>query len=125
MMIEKCKQYDTCSDNCPIVEFTGKNHLYRIFFEDNVELGDCSSCFRCEAACPNGLSVREAIFEKRRLLKERMPAKMLQYYNNILEFGNIFGMQTLSNEIRKALGLELIDFDKIKCEIKKIAAEIA
>lgn len=123
-MSEECKQCNTCSDNCPIVEFTGKKDLFRIFFEDTVELWDCSSCFRCEAAYPNGLSIREAIFRKRRSLKKRIPPKILQYYKNILEFGNVFGEQELSNEIRKNLGLDLIDFEKIKLEMKKLAAEI-
>lgn len=124
MMSEECKQCDTCSENCPIIELTGKKGLYRIFFEDDVELWDCSSCFRCEAACPNKLSVRDAIFKKRRSLKERMPSDMLRYFTNILKFGNVFGEQELSNEKRKKLGLELIDFEKIKFEMKKLAAEI-
>ena len=66
------------------------------------------------------------LFKKRITLKEsEIPPKFKHYFQNILKSGNVFTIDEFVNEKRKTLGLEPIDFEKIKAELKKLFADDA
>jgi len=123
-MAEICQKCDKCSINCPVLENSDIKGLYRIFFENDIDLWNCSSCYVCESKCPNNLSIREKIYEKRREMgKNRLPSVFLQYFDNILEYGNVFGILEIINDRRENLGLKSIDFEKIKKEINELTSD--
>ncbi len=123
-MSEQCTKCDNCTQACPLIGITKDDNLWGIFFDVDKDIWNCSSCFRCEASCPVDLSVRDAFFKKRRLLKvSELPVKYQQYFKNILENGNVFEIDELFNERRKTLGLDPINFEKIKKEIKQLLDE--
>ena len=117
-----CKKCNTCTENCPIIEVSGKKNLFEVFFGSNENIWNCSSCFTCEEVCPEKLSVRDEIFEKRRELKLSNFSKEFQnYYRRLLETGNIFVLdEEWINERRKKMGLGSMEFEKIKKELKEM-----
>lgn len=123
-MSEHCIKCDECTKACPLIKVTNEKDIWRIFFDESINIWNCSSCFRCEEHCPVNLSIRDTLFEQRRAMKKsEHPQKFLQYFKNIIETGNVFPLDELVNERRKTLGLEPINFQKIKTELKKLLAE--
>ncbi len=119
-----CIKCDKCTQACPLIIVTKQGQLWDIFFDKEINIWNCSSCFRCEESCPVNLSVRDAIFEKRRALKRaEIPRNFIDYFQNILSSGNVFFVDELTNEMRSELGLEPIAFEEIKAEVKKLLAE--
>ena len=55
--------------------------------------------------------------------KNRLPSVFLQYFDNILEYGNVFGILEIINDRRENLGLKSIDFEKIKKEINELTSD--
>ncbi|HUX98978.1 MAG TPA: 4Fe-4S dicluster domain-containing protein [Candidatus Deferrimicrobium sp.] len=120
-MSDQCIKCDECTKACPIVAVSNEKEIWRIFFGESMDIWNCSSCFRCEASCPVNLSVRDALFiERRALKKSTLPQKFIEYFNNIMEYGNVFEIGEFVNERRKNLGLEPIDFQRIRTELKKL-----
>ncbi|MHA1267779.1 MAG: 4Fe-4S dicluster domain-containing protein [Candidatus Helarchaeota archaeon] len=123
-MSDICIKCDKCTNACPIVTVTKQERLWRIYFNEAINLWNCSSCFRCEENCPVNLSIRETLFEKRRHLKKtEFPPVFLRYFKNILETGNVFVTDDLVNERRFVLGLEPLDFVNLKADLKKLMGE--
>jgi len=124
-MALNCKKCNTCTENCPIIEVTGKGNLFEVFFGNEENIWNCSSCFTCEEVCPENLSVRDQIFQIRRSLEfDDLPRGIKKYFNNLVETGNVFDIdEEFINERRSAMGLGEIDFEKIKSEIKKLMAD--
>ncbi|MHA1786554.1 MAG: 4Fe-4S dicluster domain-containing protein [Candidatus Helarchaeota archaeon] len=120
-----CIKCNACTEHCPVIEVSGKTNLFEVFFGNYENIWNCSSCFRCEEACPKDLSVREQIFRIRRSLNFKdLPKIFREYFNNLIETGNVFNIdEELINERREHLGLKTINFEKIKTEIKKLMAE--
>ena len=124
-MSDKCTKCNTCTDNCPIIEVTGKENLYDVFFGNEENIWNCSSCFTCDEVCPENLSVRNQIFRIRRSLKfENLPRGIKKYFRNLVETGNVFEIdEEFINERRTTMSLGDIDFKKIKSELKKLMAD--
>ena len=77
-MSGKCTKCNICTDNCPIIEVTGKENLFEVFFGNEENIWNCSSCFTCDEVCPENLSVRNQIFRIRRSLKfDDLPLNIL------------------------------------------------
>jgi len=125
-MSDICTKCDECTKACPLITITREDRIWKIYFNEDIDIWNCSSCFRCEESCPVDLSVRDALFIKRRDLKEsEIPPKFKHYFQNILESGNVFTIDEFVNEKRKTLGLDPIDFEKIKAELKNLFADEA
>ena len=125
-MSDTCTKCDECTKACPLITITKEDHIWKIYFGEDIDIWNCSSCFRCEASCPVDLSVRDALFEKRRMLKEsEVPSKIQHYLKNIQNHGNVFKIDELVNEKRRSLDLEPIDFEKMKAELRKLLDETA
>ncbi|MHA1129538.1 MAG: 4Fe-4S dicluster domain-containing protein [Candidatus Helarchaeota archaeon] len=125
-MSDQCTQCDQCTKNCPTIIVTKQEKLWNIFFHKDIDLWSCSSCFRCEESCPVDLSVRDAIFEKRRALDHSaFPRKFMNYFKNILNSGHVFFVDELTNEMRNELELEPISFEEIKADLKKLWRAVA
>ncbi|NHI90881.1 MAG: 4Fe-4S dicluster domain-containing protein [Candidatus Lokiarchaeota archaeon] len=124
-MSVKCAKCNTCTKNCPIIEITGKENLFEVFFGNEENIWNCSSCFTCEEVCPENLSVRDQIFRIRRSLElDDLQKGIKKYFKNLIETGNVFEIdEDYINERRSAMGLGEIDFKKIKSEIKKLMAD--
>lgn len=123
-MSAQCTKCDECTKTCPLILVTNQKNIWGIFFNQDVDIWNCSSCFRCEESCPVDLSVRDALFKKRRAIKKsELPPRFTRYFKNIVNSGNVFPIDEFVNERRRFLGLELIDFKKLKDEMKKLLAE--
>lgn len=122
-----CKKCNTCTENCPVIEVSGKENLFEVFFGNDENIWNCSSCFTCEEVCPQNLSVRDQIFKTRRGLKLSKFSKVFtNYFKKLMETGNIFDLdEDWINERRKKMGLGSLDFEKIKKEFKKILGDLA
>jgi heterodisulfide reductase subunit C len=124
IMSKSCTKCNKCTEACPIAAVTKQDQIWGILFNQNIDVWNCSSCFRCESSCPVNLSVREALFERRRHLKQSaIPPKIAAYSRTILETGFVFPVDEPSNESRTDLGLEPVNFNKIKTELKRILAD--
>ncbi len=120
-----CKKCNTCTENCPVIEVTGKENLFEVFFGNEENIWDCSSCFTCEEVCPQNLSVRDQIFRTRRGLKlDNFPKNFINYFNRLIETGNVFELdEEWINERREKMGLGKINFKAIKEQFKKIMGD--
>jgi len=122
---EECQRCEICVEHCPIMEIDDSFKIFDVFFEDEPEIWKCCSCFLCESVCPYNLSVRDALFEKRRLKPLiNLPKRIQKYHENILEQGFAFPIDDLNQERLKRMDLPEINLSKIRTSIKKILSHL-
>ncbi len=82
-----CVQCGTCVSVCP-AEMVG-GHAIVSFMADpdtsDYSVWLCSSCWRCQEACPEGVDIFELMMSQRRL--ERAPAGYQTAFENVLACG--------------------------------------
>jgi heterodisulfide reductase subunit C len=104
---EACIQCGTCVTVCP-VEMVG-GHAIVSFLADpdttDYSVWLCTSCWRCQEACPAGVDIYELMMERRR--QEQAPAGYQASYESLLACGLALGIpQEELDQMRAAWGLE-------------------
>ena len=104
---EACIQCGACVTVCP-VEMVG-GHAIVTFLADPGAAGYsawlCTSCWRCQEACPAGVNVYELMMEERR--RQQAPAGYQAAFESLLACGLALGIaQEELDQVRAAWGLE-------------------
>ncbi len=102
-----CIQCDTCVTVCPVEKVGG--HAIVTFLADpdatDYSVWLCTSCWRCQEACPAGVNIRELMMEQRR--REQAPAGYRAAFESVLACGLALEVpQEELNLVRAAWGLE-------------------
>ena len=104
---ETCVQCGTCVTVCPVEKAGG--HAIVTFLADP-EAADysvwlCSSCWRCQEACPEGVDIYGLMMEQRR--REQPPAGYEAAFESVLACGVALQVsQEELDQVRAAWGLE-------------------
>ncbi|RLC61467.1 MAG: hypothetical protein DRI79_04920 [Chloroflexi bacterium] len=104
---DECLQCGTCVTVCP-VEMVG-GHAIVTFLADpdatDYSVWLCTSCWRCQEACPGGVSIYELMMEQRR--REEAPAGYRAAFESVLACGLALQVpQEELDQMRAAWGLE-------------------
>ena len=104
---EACIQCGTCVTVCPVEKVGG--HAIVTFLADPDATGYsvwlCTSCWRCQEACPAGVDIYGLMMEQRR--RERAPAGYQTAFESVLACGLALEVpQEELNQARAAWGLE-------------------
>ncbi|MHA1734077.1 MAG: 4Fe-4S dicluster domain-containing protein, partial [Promethearchaeota archaeon] len=121
---EICIKCDKCSRVCPIVEVVPERKVYEVFFDEEFDPWLCCSCYRCELACPVGLSPREAMFKMRRESpgqRDKIPARTQKYLELVQAEGFVFPMDEWTNEDREDMGLPPLAIDEVARRVRKFS----
>jgi heterodisulfide reductase subunit C len=107
-LLRNCTHCGLCREVC-IVESLGA-HSITSFLSGEEEYSSwlCSSCWRCQEVCPQGVDIHAVMMEKRR--EEKPPAGHQANLVNVLRFGYALPMDERVNELRRAHGLEAVQF---------------
>jgi len=106
---ESCIQCGTCATVCP-VEMVG-GHAIVSFLADpdttDYSVWLCTSCWRCQEACPAGVDIYGLMMEQRRAVNQQAPAGYQAAFESILACGAALEVpQEELNQVRAAWGLE-------------------
>ena len=104
---DACIQCGTCVTVCP-VEMVG-GHAIVTFLADpdatDYSVWLCTSCWRCQEACPEGVDIYGLMMEQRR--REPAPAGYQAAYESVLACGLALAVpQEELDQVRAAWGLE-------------------
>jgi heterodisulfide reductase subunit C len=105
-----CIQCGTCVAVCP-VEMVGGHAI--VTFLANPDAADysvwlCTSCWRCQEACPSGVNIYELMMEQRR--RKGVPAGYQTAFDHVLDCGLALTVsQEELDQVRAAWGLEQVE----------------
>lgn len=107
---EACTQCGTCVTVCP-VEMVG-GHAIVTFLADpdaaDYSVWLCTSCWRCQEACPAGVDIYGLMMEQRR--REPAPAGYQAAFEHALACGLALQVsQEALDQVRAAWGLESVE----------------
>ena len=111
---DACIQCGTCVDVCP-VEMVG-GHAIVTFLADpdavDYSVWLCTSCWRCQEACPSGVNIYELMMEQRR--REKAPAGYQTAFDHVLDCGLALAVSREElDQVRAAWGLELVELPSL------------
>ncbi len=103
-LLENCTRCGLCREVC-IVERLGAHSITSFLCgEEEYSSWLCSSCWRCQEVCPQGVDIHSIIMEKRR--QEEPPAGHESNLVNVLAFGYALQVDDSVNELRRFHGLD-------------------
>jgi heterodisulfide reductase subunit C len=103
-LLENCTRCGLCREAC-IVERLGAHSITSFLCgEEEYSSWLCSSCWRCQEVCPQGVDIHAIIMEKRR--QEEPPAGHESNLVNVLRLGYALQVDDSVNELRRFHGLD-------------------
>ena len=107
-LLEDCTQCGLCREVC-IVETLGAHSITSLLCgEEQYSSWLCSSCWRCQEVCPQGVDIHAIIMEKRR--EEEPPPGHEANLVNVLSFGYALPVDDSIDDLRHFHGLEAVEF---------------
>jgi heterodisulfide reductase subunit C len=99
----KCLACGICIERCPVEQAGGKSFLRRLLQDEDGSAWVCTSCWLCQAVCPENLDIRTLIFKARR--DGAPPPAHSGSYHRVLETGYALPIPGDLDDIRHAHGL--------------------
>jgi heterodisulfide reductase subunit C len=107
-LLQDCTQCGLCREVC-IVEKLGAHSITSFLCgEEEYSSWLCSSCWRCQEVCPQGVDIHSIMMEKRR--EEQPPSGHQSNLVNVLSFGYALPVDQSINELRHSHGVEAVEF---------------
>lgn len=105
-LLEGCTQCGLCREVC-IVEGMG-GHSITSFLSGDEDYSSwlCSSCWRCQESCPEGVDIHAIMMAKRR--EEEPPAGHEVNFRNVLKSGYALPIDEGINELRRIHDLDAV-----------------
>jgi heterodisulfide reductase subunit C len=111
-LLANCTRCGLCRDVCIVERLGGHSITSFLCGEKEYSSWLCSSCWRCQEACPEGVDIHSVMMAKRR--EEEVPGACQANFRRLLESGYALPMDETINEWRRFYGLD---------EVKPIPAE--
>ena len=102
MAENKCTRCGVCREYCIAARTTGSSVTTILCGGTETGAWNCSNCWKCVEACPEGVDVYSYMMERRR--QEEPPAQYRKSYDNICGTGYSFPVEEI-NTIREMWGL--------------------
>ena len=107
-LLQDCTRCGLCREVC-IVEKLGAHSITSFLCgEEEYSSWLCSSCWRCQEVCPQGVDIHSIMMEKRR--EEEPPAGHESNLVNVLSFGYALPVDGSINDLRRFHELEAVEF---------------
>jgi heterodisulfide reductase subunit C len=107
-LLKDCTGCGLCREVC-IVEQLGAHSITSFLSgEDEYSSWMCSSCWRCQEACPEGVDIHTIMMLKRR--EEEPPLGHEANLVNVMRLGYALEMDNDINELRRFHGLDEVKF---------------
>jgi len=112
-LLEGCTQCGLCREVC-IVERMGAHSITSFLCGDeSYSSWLCSSCWRCQEVCPEGVDIHAIMMAKRR--GEEPPAGHEANFRNVLQSGYALPIGEGINEWRRIHGLDAVKLISVEC----------
>ena len=111
-LLEGCTKCGLCREVC-IVERMGAHSITSFLCGDeDFSSWLCSSCWRCQEVCPQGIDIHSIMMAKRR--QEGPPVGHKANFRSVLQSGYALPMGQETNELRKIHGLDEVKFIPVR-----------
>ena len=105
-LLEGCTQCGLCREVC-IVERMGAHSITSFLCGDeDYSSWLCSSCWRCQEVCPEGVDIHAIMMDKRR--EQGPPAGHETNFRNVLQSGYALPIGAEINEMRRIHDLDAV-----------------
>jgi heterodisulfide reductase subunit C len=105
-LLEGCTQCGLCREVC-IVESMGAHSITSFLCGDeDYSSWLCSSCWRCQEVCPEGVDIHAVMMEKRR--EEEPPTGHEVNFRNVVRWGYALPIGEEIDELRIIHGLDAV-----------------
>lgn len=101
---EACLGCGLCVTVCPVEMVGGHAIVSLLAGESDHDVWFCTSCWRCQEACPGGVDIHGLMMEQRR--QQPAPEGYRRAWENVLACGYALRPSPEVNELRAAWGLE-------------------
>jgi heterodisulfide reductase subunit C len=103
-LLEDCTQCGLCREVCIVETLGGHSITSFLCGEEEYSSWLCSSCWRCQEVCPQGVDIHSIMMEERR--EEEPPAGHELNLVNVLRFGYALPVDDSVNDLRRFHGLD-------------------
>ncbi len=105
-LLEGCTQCGLCREVCIVERMGGHSITSFLSGEKDYSSWLCSSCWRCQEVCPEGIDVHAIMMAKRR--EEEAPARYEACFRDVLQSGYALPIGEGINELRRIHGLDAV-----------------
>ena len=105
-LLEDCTQCGLCREVCIVEEMGAHSITSFLCGDENYSSWFCSSCWRCQEVCPEGVDIHAIMMEKRR--DEEPPAGHEVNFRNVVQGGYALPIDERTNELRMVRGLDAV-----------------
>ncbi len=106
-LLENCTQCGLCREACIVEKLGARSITSFLCGENDYSSWLCSSCWRCQEVCPQGVDIHTVMMKKRR--DEEAPAGHRTNMANVRRSGYALMIDKKVNEMRRIHGLEPVE----------------
>lgn len=107
-LLQDCTRCGLCREVCIVERLGGHSITSFLCGDENYSSWLCSSCWRCQEICPQGVDIHTIMMLKRR--EQEPPAGHEANLVNVMRFGYALPMDEGVNELRRVHGLDAVQF---------------
>lgn len=105
-LLAGCTQCGLCRNVCIVERLGGHSITSFLCGEEEYSSWQCSSCWRCQEVCPEGVDIHSLMMAKRR--EEEAPAAHEANFRSVLESGYALPIGDAINESRRSYDLDAV-----------------
>jgi heterodisulfide reductase subunit C len=107
-LLKNCTRCGLCREVCIVEGLGGHSITSFLCGETDYSSWLCSSCWRCQEVCPQGVDIHSIMMLKRR--EQEPPAGHEASLVNVMRFGYALPMDERVNQLRRFHGLDEMQF---------------
>jgi heterodisulfide reductase subunit C len=106
-LLAGCTQCGSCREVCIVERLGGHSITSFLCGEEEYSSWHCSSCWRCQEACPEGVDIHSIMMAKRR--EEEAPGAHEANLRSVLQSGYALPLDDAVNDWRRFYDLDAVE----------------